>query len=475
MIKRLSFTLAVAVAGLLLCVGASCPPKPPPVPVPTPTPGQTLLPITVKGNLFEVDGRRFDLRLLSDCCDDPRTPDVDEGLRNGWPITSKTMIDKYASAPPERRRNSIEMRLGPYRHPQSGALNRLLYRAADTLDGYDSPPQMAAHKFLFLTRSPGARYQDGYDFLPQVKEVCKHANSKGFYCYNVVVDMWTFASSPEVNIWGDDCSVTQQAPQERHLQWAKAVGETFRGMGVLYSLDNEGFRCKPSEAWEDGLYAALKAVDPAAIIGSSHRPNQGFPEPGRRLYDFVSMQDTFQLSPAQAIPVVLVEPEGHFHPEAHWRLLESKAEKGVYVGRWRAVSSDAEWLYMVGAGPDPGPVCSAFPEIGHMNVKRFYPTRSDATPLVVDPQWCGDHGFPDRLRCPFGPEGDVFFRSACEMEKGWPYTWTLDDIPCASTALQEGAVCWDTENPLAEFVPRGNDGRRLRVCASNGICGSVVW
>ena len=433
MIKR----TCVVIASLMLW---GCPP-PPPIPPPPSPPPTPLAPLSIVNNQFVRNGQSFALKLLSDCCDDPRTPTVDEGVRNGWPITTKEMIDKYASAPLAVRRNAIEMRVGPYKQP------------------------------------PGMQhYKDGYDFLPQVKSVCDYANSKGIYCYIVIVDHWTFASATDQGYFSDDCRVTKGAPPQRWQEWANAVGNTFKGLGVIYSLDNEGFRCKPSEEWERGLYNVIKSADPDAIIGSSHRPNQGFPEPGRKLLDFISMQDTFQLPMAQDIPVVLVETEGLYHPESHFRYLEANAEPGVYIGRWRAIGSDAEWAYMTGFGPDPGPACDA-PDIGFIKAKHFYPKVADATPMVSDSQWCNDHGHPGYARCPYAPEGqeDLGYRTICEMEKGWPYTWSIDNNDCPQYAVEPNPGCWMNENPLGLDVPAGQDGRTVKVCAKTGVCGSVVW
>lgn len=427
----------IALLPVVFLFGCPNPPDPPTPPTPTPP---SIERIKVVGNKFVPD-----LKLLSECCDDPRTPDVDEGIVNGWGMTTKSQIDLYATAPESVRRNAIEFRIGPTKWP------------AEWPNPYG--------------------YKDGYEVLPQAKELCSYANSKGFYCYVVVNDAWILASMPEVSYFGSNCYVMKASPSPDWINWATEVAKTFKDMGVIYSLDNEGFRCKPDVEWEDGLYNAIKAVDPEAVVGSSHRPNEGFPEPGRKLYDFISMQDTFQLPKAQGVPVVLVETEGLFHPEAHFRILESKAEPGVYIGRWRAISSTAEWNYMLGVGPDPGPACDA-PEVGFIRPRKFYPHIADATPLVQDASWCENHGSPGRLRCPYAPEGvdDKGFRVICENEKGWPYTWTLDGVECPVYAVEGVALdCWGTENPLQLRVADGQSGKVLQLCTQGGTCGSITW
>jgi hypothetical protein len=451
-----------------------------------PPPAPQLHPISVVGNRFFRDGEPFAFKLLSNCCDDPRTPDIDEGSSTGTFLPHDDQIAKYASAPEDVRRNAIEMRLGPSHRDPSW------------------PP-----------------LPEGWEMMDYALGRCAAYNAAGFYCYLIVNDAWTLASRPDLSLWGEDCSVMQGAPPDHWIQWTTTLATKARDqhLAVVYSLDNEGFRCRPNQAWEDGLYNAIKAVDPSAVVGSSHALPKELPNQGRRYYDFISVQDTFQNPPEQPVPVVMVETEGLFHPEAHYRYAEAHSAPGVYWGRWRGISSMSEWYYMVGAGPDPGPVCADAPAIGKMGFKRQSNYVGDATPLACDWPWCQENGSPGRTCCPYVPEGgtgapgvpdqrpiemidsgwfsgyklpsglvrfakagrlprssefDFFRRISCEEENGWPFSWSLDGQACPEIPGPT-TPCWKTANPLQVGVEGGHDGQTMRVCAKNDVCREITW
>ena len=84
----------------------------------------------------------------------------------------------------------------------------------------------------------------------------------------------------------------------------------------------------------------------------------------------------------------------------------------------------------------------------------------DATPKTTGLETCAALGFVGRAECPLGLEGGSD-RELCEAHAG-PYAWHLP----------EGCYQHDT-NPLMGYCPMGAVGT-VRVCAANGVCGSVV-
>jgi len=108
-------------------------------------------------------------------------------------------------------------------------------------------------------------------------------------------------------------------------------------------------------------------------------------------------------------------------------------------------------------------------------------TQLDATPLVVDPVYCNEIGYPpDRVECPVRPEGSPE-RVACESfavgnaeDTGRPGpTWKrfVDAHPEGTLCTDKASGCTNHEtNQYALYVYASG---WYRACGRNGACGSV--
>ncbi len=295
-----------------------CPPSPPPTP-PTPPPSPTPLPsVRIEGNRFvpSLEGAVL-------CCDDPRTPDVDEGLRDGWTLATDQALDGLAAA----RVNVTHYRTGPYN--LTGPTGARLASARDRL------------KARLLDVSVKA-YGPGPDILPDLRKSVQAANARGIYVEVDLVDNWALVNG--WNFHSDDCSVTRRPPNDNYRGWVDAVVASTGDLAVLYNLGNEGFRCNPSPEWERGLYEAAKAS--LASHGFPDRPvgSQVLLPDTRVAFDYRTLGGVFLAPTAMEIPVALTEDDGGDHTPEQWRAVTTEARSnGTYVMIWRGRMSDRDF------------------------------------------------------------------------------------------------------------------------------------
>ena len=265
-------------------------------------------------------------------CDDARTPNVDEGLRDGWTLATDSALDKLASA----GLGVTHFRTGPY--------------------SATGPPgvELASERDRARARTLEAavtNYGPGTGILPDLRRAVQAANARGLSVEVDLVDNWALVNG--WNFYGHDCSITHRAPPEVYLSWVQAVVAVTGDLAVLYNLGNEGFRCNPSEAWERGLYAETKAalVSHAfsdRLVGSQVQlPNT------RVAFDYRTLGGVFFAPPPMEIPVALTEDDGGDHtPQEWWALAEQARMNGTYVLVWRGRMSDADFDRAI-TGPPP--------------------------------------------------------------------------------------------------------------------------
>jgi hypothetical protein len=338
------------------------------------------------------------LRGATNCCDYDGTPDVDEGLADGWALVTEAALDRIVASGTV---NWTHVRLGPFREPAdiSATLNRTLARS---IRGYGPGPAI-----LDDARASGLA-----------------AKARGVFVEWDVVDNWALVHS-EWNFYGDNCSVTHAAPPARYLEWASAVvGATWDIPGT-YNLGNEGFRCAPSEAWERGLYDALKAALAAKgvsrAVGSTVTINDK-----RTSFDYRTFHG-WTVPPSgwsTDIPAMLTETDNDHYDAAAWTAFAGQMEaRGMYVSIWRGPvswsSHNASIAAMPKLGAPPSSQCT-LPLDGqpimdianHPEGSRNY----DATPKIRNAARCDAVGFPPgRQACPVCPEG-CEQRQVCEQE-----------------------------------------------------------
>jgi hypothetical protein len=249
------------------------------------------------------------LRGATNCCDDDRTPTVDEGLADGWPLVNDAALARIDAAGTV---NWTHIRLGP-----------------------------------FTT--------DGMEILPRARVSILAAQARGIYVEVDVVDNWALVNSAH-NFYGDNCSVTQAAPPPRYLDWVKKVVDATWDLPVMYNLGNEGFRCRPSPEWENGLYAALKSELAAHGV---NRPvgNTITVEDTRVALDYRTYHG-WHVPPAtwsRDIPAMLTETNNRLYSAAEWaQLVQQSEQRGFYVSIWRGPNSWDEHNAAIAAMPKLG-------------------------------------------------------------------------------------------------------------------------
>ena len=415
------------VMGLL--VGCVRPKPPNPIPSPTPVP-PSLSPLRIVGGIFVPE-----LKGAIVCCDDPRTPSVDEGLRDGWPMMNVAALDRISGASV----NFAHVRPGPY---SRGGLQGTQYAG-----------------------------KEGTEVLPDLRAFVVEANRRGIYVEISVIDNWTFASHPDQGLYGDDCSVTQVAPGANYLGWVDALVSSTGDLQVLYNLGNEGFRCKPSAVWEDGFVAKIREVEAARgwqrhLVGS-----EWWLPDVRTTYDYVAIGDVFFRPPSLGtpitasytlnVPLILVEDDGGWHPPSQWR------DVGSIV--WRGIMSDSEFLAALKGQDAPPYPCPVPEEVSRINVTAHY----GASTLTVD--GTPKHACPEG-NCDYGPETPEGWtqRIVCESERGYPYVWTFNGVTCDPWA-KPTSQCFHVGNPLQVRIDPAALSGTVTVCAKGGAsgCGSV--
>lgn len=216
------------------------------------------------------------------CCDDPRTPSVDEGYRDGWSLATPAALAKIAA---------------------SGA------------------------KWTHYRTGP---FRDGSVTIPGLVAAVANANSLGVSVEVDLIDNWALAHGETT--WGDGCDVTHEAPRPRHLYHVRTIVEATAQLEVRYVLGNEGFRCHPDEAWDRGLYAEAKRYAGVRQVGS----NSGL----RVVGDFYTFHG---FEPASGGDW-LAESDGADHGPEEWvELYRESRRRGGYLMLWRGPMSDSEW------------------------------------------------------------------------------------------------------------------------------------
>lgn len=264
---KLSNAFAVLLLSLAACKGRTTGPGP--VPTPTPTPIATPTPRPPAWPWGAIV-----------CCDDPLTPGVDEGYRDGWSLATPSALAQMAAA----GATMTHFRTGPFR--------------------------------------------DGSVTIPMVVAAVQNANSLGLRVEVDLIDNWALANNETP--WGDGCSVTHAAPRPRHVKHVREVVEATAGMDVTYNLGNEGFRCNPSEAWDRGIYDAAKAAG-AGRVGSNSDLGIG---------DYITVHGFEAVGGGQ----FLTEDDGGDHTPQEWiEIYRASKARGGYVMFWRGTMSDAQW------------------------------------------------------------------------------------------------------------------------------------
>lgn len=259
---------SVLVLFLLLACGKGRSTGPSPQPTPLPSPTSTPVPHSAWpwGAII--------------CCDDPRTPSVDEGYRDGWALANPGPLHEMASA----GATLTHFRTGPFR--------------------------------------------DGSSSIPSLVVAVQAANSLGIRPEVDLIDNWALANGETP--WGDGCEVTHSAPRPRHLKHVREVVEATAAYDVTYNLGNEGFRCNPEPEWDKGLYAEAKAAG-ARRVGSNS---------GLGIGDYFT---THGFEPACG-GNILTEDDGGDHTPEEWIDLYRRSRScGGQVMFWRGTMSDAQW------------------------------------------------------------------------------------------------------------------------------------
>lgn len=299
----LGIAIVVAIAAHL---GGCKPPTGPDEIIPTPSPTSTPLP-PVQAPHITVNGTRFspDVLEFSFCCDARNTPAVDEGLACGWALATPACLKNLREQ--NRSINLIHMRSGPFRTnvSQFGKYLR--------------------HKSTMLGFVGGIRQLTVEGNLDPIREAVLRANLEGFAVEMDVIDGWALRHGETV--WGDGCEVTRNAPQARHLEWARAVARETAGMEVLFQIGNELSLCNPSRKWVRGIAAAIRAERPAAVIGSD-----AFPEEVDYETYHGSLRDI--RTPSDR-PILQNETDNEaYTADQYIEFIRAMGQSGAYVGIW---------------------------------------------------------------------------------------------------------------------------------------------
>jgi hypothetical protein len=115
----------------------------------------------------------------------------------------------------------------------------------------------------------------------------------------------------------------------------------------------------------------------------------------------------------------------------------------------------------------------------HVYVQNTDTTTLDSTPLVLDPIYCAQIGYPDRPECPIRPEGSPE-RVACETwavgyaedtgREGPTWTHHTDAHPDGVYCTGKDSGC--ANHPSNQYQVNVYDAGWYRACGRNGACGS---
>jgi hypothetical protein len=289
-----------------------------------------------------------DLRGATNCCNDEATPDIDEGLVDGWTLITPAALDRIKGPGTV---NWTHLRLGPF--------SEIVDASLSAFSGRDA--QRAR-----LLQASVRRYGAGLEILDDARVAGLAAQERGIYIEWDVVDHWALATQG-MNFFGDDCSVTHAALPQRYLDWINAVVEATWDLPGTYNLGNEGFRCRPWPEWERGLYDALKAALAAKGVSRPIGSTVTISDT-RTAFDYRTYHG-WQVPPAswsRDIPAMLTETDNRSHDAAAWAALARATEAaGHYVSIWRGPES---WDSQNGA-------INAMPKLG-----EAWPPSPDPTP-----------------------------------------------------------------------------------------------
>ncbi len=278
----LCITLVLLAAAQTGCGGS---PTGPTLPSPSPSPSASAGPTPTPQAPLEPfhPGLIPSLRGATNCCDDPNTAE-DEGLVRGWPFFNSETLSLYVS----NRVNLTEVRVGP-----------------NKAGGQDPEPEEALRLY---------------------EEALTAAEAQGVYVLVGVWDGWLARHG--FNYWGDTCEVTQQAPQERHVEWARRVATiAARHRNALVMDGNEQWLCRPKARWVHGLEEAVKSAG-VTYFGSNARLGLG---------DY-QVDHGFKAVPGNTI---LAESDNESHSPEEWAALQRASGGAVIV--WRGPDSIASW------------------------------------------------------------------------------------------------------------------------------------
>lgn len=408
-----------------------------------------------------VDGRFVPfLRGAVNCCDYSGTPDLDEGIEDGWSLAVPSALDRIAAPGTV---NLTHFRVGPFSDAAAG--NLAFYSPQDK-------------KKIRYVQSIGARWGTGPDMLPEAHTALEQAKARGIWVEVDVVDNWALATEG-MNFFGDDCSVTHAAPPDRYLLWADQVVDATWDLAAMYNLGNEGFRCRPAPEWETGLrdrlVARLAYHGVARPIGNNVKLSDT-----RVVLDYRTYHG-FEPIPVGMvdIPTMLTETDNDSHTAQEWvDLIRTTEQRGGYVAVWRGPDSwelQMAVLNLVpklgepwpGEPPPPTDVCPKPLASGsrvYLNDKAYGNGFDSTVRVQGDPEFCklihGEalndchlEGWPQQAACEMQLLGVTVGKAyACPV---WQYT--VDNganvYPCSDdqTAL---ASCDHFGNPVDRDDPQ---------------------
>ncbi|HEX9092890.1 MAG TPA: hypothetical protein VF902_02800 [Coriobacteriia bacterium] len=115
----------------------------------------------------------------------------------------------------------------------------------------------------------------------------------------------------------------------------------------------------------------------------------------------------------------------------------------------------------------------------HVYVQNTDTTTLDSTPLVVDPIYCAEIGYPGRAECPIRPEGSPE-RVPCETwavgyaqdtgRAGPTWTHVTDESPAGVLCTGKASGC--ENHPSNQYQVNVYTPGWYRACGRNGACGS---
>jgi subtilisin family serine protease len=415
-----------------------------------------------------VDGRFVPfLRYSTNCCDYDETPDVDEGLADGWVLVTPQALDRIKGPATV---NGTHVRTGPY----SAEVNSGVLSTLSVMDAKKARGILSAIK---------NKYGPGPAMLPYLRASLGDIRDRAMFAEVDLVDCWALATAG-MNYFGDNCSVTGGAPPpERYLDWVRQVVDASWDMPVTYNLGNECGRCRPSEEWERGLYgatkAALKAHGVDRPVGSTVTLDDTRVTFDYRTYHgFIPVPEGW----VRDVPTMLSETDGEPHSTEEWVELAGTTEgRGGYLSVWRGPNSWDEQSATLNALPkldgEPPPPQPPPPPPSTTNCPKHlaegaevyindkpYGQGFDSTPRVrgdvefcrlihgIETNDCHLEGWPKQTECELELLGQTIGEPvACPI---WFFRDAAGEIRCADTGEDLPAGCDHFGNPQFRDDPQ---------------------